>query len=170
MLDRHVQTFGASLGLNTACFRLGSVSGPPRQAAASSGLLGGIVDRAMLRQPYVVRGHKGKQLRDVIHVQDVVHAFAAYVRRPRPGSVYNLGGGRHAHLSLREAVSLAEAITGHRLAIDYQDRTDAGSPAWWVSSCAAFRADYPAWQPTYDVVSMMDEWYDVRRSSPSTHS
>ena len=46
-------------------------------------------------RPYRVFGYKGKQVRDNIHSFDLVEAFAEFIRAPRAGEVYNIGGSRH---------------------------------------------------------------------------
>ncbi len=43
---------------------------------------------------YRIYGYKGKQVRDNLHASDVCAAALAFAEKPRPGSVYNLGGGR----------------------------------------------------------------------------
>ena len=55
-------------------------------------------------QEYTVFGYAGRQVRDNIHSADLVAACMAYHRAPRPAAVYNLGGGRHCHCSMLEAI------------------------------------------------------------------
>ena len=55
---------------------------------------------------YKIFGYKGKQVRDNIHAKDVCRALHRFYEKPRPGEVYNLGGGRDNSVSLiREAAS-----------------------------------------------------------------
>ena len=67
-------------------------------------------------RPYRVFGYKGKQVRDNIHSFDLVEAFVEFVRAPRSGEVYNIGGGRHSNCSMLEAIDLCEEISGRKLA------------------------------------------------------
>jgi CDP-paratose 2-epimerase len=59
-----------------------------------------------------------------------------------------VGGGRHSHTSLTEAVQLAEKITGEPMATDYQHANRIGDHIWWVGSTAKFSSHYPAWKHT----------------------
>jgi CDP-paratose 2-epimerase len=68
---------------------------------------------AATRQPYTIFGYLGKQVRDNIHSYDLVRAFDEFRKAPRPGEVYNIGGGRESNCSLREAVALCQEITGY---------------------------------------------------------
>ena len=58
--------------------------------------------------PYTIFGYKGKQVRDQIDSSDLIHAFDAFARAPRPGEVYNMGGGRENAASILECLALIE--------------------------------------------------------------
>ena len=57
-------------------------------------------------------------MRDNIHSLDVVRAFEEFAKNPRPGEVYNLGGGRANSVSMLEAIARIEALTGRRNQMD----------------------------------------------------
>jgi len=64
------------------------------------GFLSYLVKVALTGGRYAVYGYKGKQVRDNIHSYDVVRAIEEFAANPRPGEVYNMGGGRekqHLH-------------------------------------------------------------------------
>jgi CDP-paratose 2-epimerase len=69
---------------------------------------------AVSGQHYKVLGYKGKQVRDNIHSFDLVNAFWEFFEKPRSGEVYNIGGGRYANCSMREAITLCEELTGRQ--------------------------------------------------------
>ena len=75
---------------------------------------------------YTVFGYNGKQVRDNIHSADLVSAFREYVAAPRPGEVYNIGGSRHSHCSMLEAISLCEEISGRELDREYVEDNRVG--------------------------------------------
>jgi len=62
------------------------------------------------RKPIRSFGYKGKQVRDNIHSLDVVRFISEFIRQPRIGEVYNLGGGRENSISILEAFDLIARI------------------------------------------------------------
>jgi dTDP-D-glucose 4,6-dehydratase len=72
------------------------------------GFLSHLVKAALTGGKYSVFGYKGKQVRDNIHSHDVVRAIEEFAANPRPGDVYNLGGGRANSISMLEAIERIE--------------------------------------------------------------
>jgi UDP-glucuronate 4-epimerase len=68
--------------------------------------------RAIRRLPLPVIGD-GRQIRDFTFVDDVVDGTIAAARHGRPGSVYNIGGGRP--VELRQAIQMIEDLIGRRI-------------------------------------------------------
>jgi CDP-paratose 2-epimerase len=168
--DVMVQEYGRYFGLRTACFRGGTLTGPAHAATELHGYLAYVMRCNMERRKYTILGYKGKMVRDAIHSHDVLAAFEAFFRNPRPAAVYNLGGGRHSNASHLEAFALAEKITGIEMVTEYTDVNRVGDHQWWISSNAAFQADYPDWEQVYDVPMILQEIYEanVDRWVPAT--
>lgn len=91
--DVMVQEYGRYFGMRTACFRGGCLTGPGHSGAQLHGFLAYLVQCAVTDTPYTVFGYKGKQVRDNIHVADLVEAFWMFFQRPQVGEVFNMGGG-----------------------------------------------------------------------------
>ena len=88
------QEYGRYFGMQTGVFRGGCLTGPLTAASSCTAS-----SPTWSRSPCTARrtriyGYKGKQVRDQIHSDDVIRAFEAFYQNPRPGEVYNLGGGR----------------------------------------------------------------------------
>ncbi len=159
--DVMVQEYGRYFGMNTAAFRGGTLTGPAHSAAELHGFLAYLMRCVMEGRTYNLYGYKGKMVRDAIHSHDVLTAFEAYFRNPRPGEVYNLGGGRFSNTSHIEAFRIAEEITGREAKINYVDRHRIGDHQWWISSMAKFQSHYPEWRPTYDIPKILREIYEA---------
>ncbi|MGE5829276.1 MAG: NAD-dependent epimerase/dehydratase family protein [Micromonosporaceae bacterium] len=159
--DVMVQEYGRYFDLRTVCFRGGTLTGPAHAATELHGFLGYVMRSNMERRTYNLFGYKGKQVRDAIHSHDVVTAFEAFFRAPRPAAVYNLGGGRHSNCSNLEAFALAEKITGIEMRYEYHEANRIGDHQWWIGSNAAFQRDYPQWRQTYDVPMILREIYEA---------
>src|SRR5690606_3995757 len=98
--DIMTQEYGRYFGMKTGVFRGGCLTGPFHSAVPLHGFLAYMARVALSGGSYNVIGYKGKQVRDQIHSEDVARAFEAFYRDPRPGEVYNLGGGRGNAASL----------------------------------------------------------------------
>ncbi len=158
--DLLVQEYGRYFDMPTVCFRGGCLTGPNHAGAKLHGFLSYLMRCTMTGEPYTVLGYGGKQVRDNIHSADLVAAFAAFHRAPRPAAVYNIGGGRQSSCSMLEAIELCEAISGRELDWELSDRNRIGDHRWWISDLEPFKRDYPDWDITYDIESVLREIHD----------
>jgi CDP-paratose 2-epimerase len=159
--DILVQEYGRYFGIRTVCFRGGCLTGPSHSGTQLHGFLAYLMKCAAMRHPYTVFGYEGKQVRDNIHSADLIAAFYAFFKNPRAAAVYNIGGGRYSNCSMKEAITLAEEITGQPMNWTYSDTSRAGDHIWWISDLARFKADYPDWQLKYDVPAILREIYEA---------
>ncbi len=163
--DVLVQEYGRYFGMRTVCFRGGCLTGPGHAGTELHGFLAYLMKCTALGRPYQVFGYGGKQVRDNIHSADLVAAFEAFVRAPRQGAVYNIGGGRHSNCSMLEAIDLCQEIAGRELDWSYVDDHRRGDHMWWISDLSRFRADYPGWELTHDVPGILREIYEGNREA-----
>jgi CDP-paratose 2-epimerase len=161
--DVLVQVYGRYFGLNTVCFRGGCLTGPGHSGAQLHGFLSYLVKCAVTDCPYTVFGYKGKQVRDNIHSHDLVQAFWHFARAPRPGGVYNIGGGPASNCSMLEAIEGVERLTGRPLKWSYTETNRSGDHIWWVSDIRKFEADYPGWKLTYTLDRILEEIHEEMR-------
>lgn len=98
--DLYAQEYGHSYGLRTGVFRMSCIYGPGQLGSEEQGWISHFVLSAVEHRQVKVFGN-GKQLRDVLHVGDLVRAFVAYsLHSRRLGSqVFNIGGGPDRTLS-----------------------------------------------------------------------
>jgi CDP-paratose 2-epimerase len=155
--DVMTQEYGRYFGMKTAAFRGGCLTGPHHSGVELHGFLSYLVAVALAEGEYTIFGYKGKQVRDQIHSRDVVSAFWAYAQNPRPGAVYNLGGGKANAASLLECVDLIAERTGKRPRLTYRDEPRVGDHICYYSDMSRFRSDYPDWQLTYELERIVDE-------------
>lgn len=155
--DVLVQEYGRYFGLKTGVFRGGCLTGPGHSGAELHGFLAYLAKCALTGRHYTVFGYKGKQVRDNIHSHDLVNAFWHFFQAPRPGEVYNIGGGRYANCSMLEAIAMAEEITGRPFNWTYSEQNRIGDHIWWVGDISKFMAHYPDWKLGFDMRGIMDE-------------
>ncbi|HVC08994.1 MAG TPA: NAD-dependent epimerase/dehydratase family protein [Elusimicrobiota bacterium] len=161
--DVLVQEYGRYFGMKTAVFRGGCLTGPSHSGAELHGFLAYLVRCALTKTPYVVHGYKGKQVRDNIHSYDLVNAFWHFFQKPGAGKVYNMGGSRHSHCSMLEAISLIEELSGNKISWSLSDKARSGDHIWWVSDVSRFQKDYPGWSYRYDLKSTLAEMVEAMR-------
>jgi CDP-paratose 2-epimerase len=138
-------------------FRGGCLTGPQHSGVALHGFLSYLVRVALSGETYTIFGFKGKQVRDNIHSYDAVRAFEEFVRNPRPGEVYNLGGGRENSVSILEAIALVEEITGRPVLRKYCEQPRKADHICYISNLKKLKSHYPAWQITRDLPTILEE-------------
>ena len=159
--DILVQEYGRYFGMRTVCFRGGTLTGPQHSAAELHGFLAYVMRCTMTGTNYTVFGYRGKQVRDAIHSNDLIRAFHEFVRAPRIGEVYNIGGGRFSNCSVLEAIQLSERIAGKELSWTYTDQHRIGDHIWWIGDNSKFESHYPKWQMKYNVDLILREIFEV---------
>lgn len=157
------QEYGRYFGMNTVAFRGGCLTGPGHAGAELHGFLAYLMKCTATGQPYTVFGYGGKQVRDNIHADDLVSAFDAYRRNPRPGEAYNIGGGRRANCSMIEAIELCEEIAGRELDWTYTNENRTGDHIWWVSDIRKFQTHFPEFELQFDVRDILLDIYEHGR-------
>lgn len=149
--DVMVQEYGKYFGLKTGVFRGGCLTGPNHSGAQLHGFLSYLVKCIATGAPYTIFGYKGKQVRDNIHAHDLVNMFWHFHQKPRPGEVYNAGGGRQSNISMLEAIAKVEKLTGKKANVVYSDAPRTGDHIWYISDLGKFKSHYPEWDITYDI-------------------
>jgi CDP-paratose 2-epimerase len=155
--DLLVQEYGRYFGMPTVSFRGGCLTGPAHAGTELHGFLSYLMLCTVKNRPYRVFGYKGKQVRDNIHSFDLVEAFAEFIRVPRAGEVYNIGGSRHSNCSILEAIDLCEEISGRKLAWSYEETNRIGDHIWWISDVGKFQKHYPHWKFRYSLREILEE-------------
>ncbi|BBO66737.1 NAD-dependent epimerase [Desulfosarcina alkanivorans] len=157
--DIMVQEYGRYFNMKTGCFRGGCLTGPAHSGTRLHGFLAYLMKCAVTGAHYTIYGYKGKQVRDNVHSFDLANMFWHFYRSPRPGEVYNAGGGRHANCSILEAIRLCEAITGQKIRFSYEDQHRNGDHIWWISDVRKFQKDFPGWDYSYTLEDILTDLY-----------
>jgi CDP-paratose 2-epimerase len=158
--DLLVQEYGRYFGMPTVAFRGGCLTGPQHAGAKLHGFLAYLMKCTVTGTPYTVFGYAGKQVRDNIHSADLIAAFDAFRRAPRPAAVYNIGGGRFSNCSMLEAIAICERIAGRELEWEMGEEPRIGDHRWWISDLALFQNDYPGWKLRFGVEDILQQMHD----------
>ncbi|MEW6566755.1 MAG: NAD-dependent epimerase/dehydratase family protein [Chloroflexota bacterium] len=155
--DLLAQEYGRYYGLKTGIFRGGCLTGPQHSGVELHGFLSYLVITALQQAPYTIHGYKGKQVRDQIHSFDVIHAFWHFAQNPRPGEVYNLGGGKANAASLIECVEAVERVAGKRPQLRYSEQHRLGDHICYYTDLSKFQSHYPEWRLRYSLEQIIEE-------------
>lgn len=155
------QEYGRYFDMNIGVFRGGCLTGPQHSGVELHGFLNYLVSVALGVGEYTIFGYKGKQVRDQIHSYDAINCFWHFIQNPRPGEVYNLGGGKDNAASLIECVRDIEALTGRKMHLTYSDENRVGDHVCYYSDLRKFKSHYPEWRLSYSLPDIIGEMVDV---------
>lgn len=158
--DVMVQEYGRYFGMPTCCLRGGCLTGPNHSGVELHGFLSYLIKCNVLGKQYTVFGYKGKQVRDNIHSYDVARFIEEFLRTPRVGEVYNLGGGRENSVSILEAFQLITDISGKAMNYVYSDQNRSGDHICYISDLAKMKSHFPKWEITKDLRTTFIEIYE----------
>lgn len=114
--DQYVRDYSRIYGLKTVVFRQSCIYGQRQLGIEDQGWVAWFMIAAMFQYPVALYGN-GKQVRDLLFVDDLIEAYVqaiAHIDRCF-GQVYNLGGGPENALSLLEFFEILEKGFGHKL-------------------------------------------------------
>jgi CDP-paratose 2-epimerase len=168
--DLMAQEYGRYFNMNVGVFRGGCLTGPSHSGVELHGFLSYLVRVTLSGGTYSVFGYKGKQVRDNIHSNDVVRAIEEFAASPRPGEVYNMGGGRQNSISILEAIERIEQMTGRKLDWRYLEGARKGDHICYISNLGKFKNHYPNWGITRGLDVILEEIITSQRTqlAPST--
>jgi CDP-paratose 2-epimerase len=145
--DQYVLDWQKSYGLPTAVFRMSCIYGPHQFGTEDQGWVAHFLIRALGGEPITIYGD-GKQVRDILFVEDLVQALiAARAQMPAiAGRAFNIGGGPGNAVSVREVSALIGELIGAQPELVFGPWRQ-GDQRWYVSDPREFgRAT--GWRPT----------------------
>jgi len=107
--DHYARLYANLYGLDTVALRYFNVYGPRQACTDYSGVITAFLEQACINQPITVEGD-GSQVRDFVHVSDVVHANLLAATTDAVGEAYNIGTGRI--VSILDLAQLVRELTG----------------------------------------------------------
>ncbi len=155
-----VEEYRASTGLRAVIDRCGVVAGPWQMGKVDQGVFTYWMLAHHFGRPlrYIGFGGHGKQVRDLLHVADLLELLDEQLGDPEhwDGHTVNVGGGRDCSLSLLETTELCAEITGRRLQIGAEAQTRPGDVPIYISDCAALNA-LTSWRPRRDARQILTD-------------
>jgi len=148
-----IEEYREAYGVRAVVDRCGVIAGPWQMGKVDQGVFTHWMLAHHFGWPlsYIGFGGHGKQVRDLVHVDDLLELLEEQLAGPEgwDGAVLNVGGGREFSLSLLETTELCSEITGRRLQIGSVADTRRGDVPVYISDCAAL-FERTAWRPRRD--------------------
>jgi CDP-paratose 2-epimerase len=162
--DAYVLDYARIYNLKTVVFRMSCIYGPHQFGTEDQGWVAHFLIQALQGNPITIYGN-GKQVRDILYVDDLVNAFKLVYNQVDglAGQAFNIGGGYQNSISLNELILLIETLTGEEVNCDYTDWRP-GDQKYYVSNTQKFN-EMTGWEPTYDINEGLQNLYQWLISS-----
>lgn len=159
-----IEEYRAGLGVPAVIDRCGVIAGPWQMGKVDQGVFTHWMLAHHFGNPlsYIGFGGKGKQVRDLLHVEDLVDLVERQLLAPGEwdGRTVNVGGGRECSLSLLETTAICQELAGREVAMTPVEQTRAGDVPIYLSDCSKiFGLD--EWRPrrgAKQVLADIHEW------------
>lgn len=144
--DQYILDHARTLGIKSVVFRMSCIYGPHQCGNEDQGWVAHFAINAMNKKPLTIFGD-GKQVRDILYVEDLVDAFIAAWKNidKISGQAFNIGGGPENSVSLLQVISSLEQTTGNKIKTLSGDWRK-GDQKYYVSNINKFK-NATGWSP-----------------------
>lgn len=154
--DQYVHDYSRIFGLRTAVFRQSCIYGTNQFGVEDQGWIAWFTIARVLGRPVTIYG-TGKQVRDILWVEDLVEAYDCAWKQNKAGTVYNMGGGADNSLSLLELVELLDNLHQTDLKLDFGNVRPGDQPVYIANANKA--REELAWKPRTDPFQGVEKLY-----------
>lgn len=155
--------YAAMYDVNVIIDRCGVIAGPWQMGKIDQGVFTLWVASHYFRKrlSYIGFGGKGKQVRDVLHIDDLFNLLLLQIDKIAQynGNIYNVGGGLKNTLSLLETTRLCEELTSQKTLIEGELTERPADIKSYISDCRKIQEKY-GWQPQKTVQEILKDIYE----------
>lgn len=157
-----IHEYAAFYGLKAAVTRFGVIAGPRQMGKTDQGVVTLWMAKHYWNQSlkYIGYGGKGKQVRDLLHVDDLVELIDYQIHNIEKftGKVYNVGGGLKNSASLQEMTDICQKISGNKIQIDEVLETRTADLRIYVTDNSKIETEI-GWRPKKSVETIFKDIY-----------
>jgi CDP-paratose 2-epimerase len=158
-----IQEYHHFYKLRTVINRCGVLTGPWQMGKVDQGVIVLWVARHLWKQQlgYFGFGGTGKQVRDVLHVDDLFDLVDYQLQHLEQikGKTLNVGGGRDISVSLQELTSICQRVTGNTVSIISQAENRQADIALYLTDNTRV-TELTGWKPTRSVEQIVVDVYN----------
>jgi len=163
-----IHEYAAFYGLKAAITRFGVIAGPRQMGKTDQGVVTLWMAKHFWKGSlkYIGYGGAGKQVRDILHIDDLVDLIDLQIHQPGlfEGKVFNAGGGLGRSASLREMTALCERITGNRLNIAEEPNTRQADLRIYITDNSDITKS-TGWEPRRSVDMIFNDIFEWIRAN-----
>lgn len=159
-----LEEYRQNYGIKAVIDRFGVISGPWQMGKVDQGVIALWMARHIFKKPlsYIGFGGTGKQVRDVLHIDDVFSALNLQMKHMRSynDQIYNIGGGSDNSISLFELTNLCQEVSMNKTAIKSLSKTRTGDIPLYITDASTFQ-EKSGWKPSKsveDIVTDIHTW------------
>lgn len=159
-----IEEYRAAFGVGAVVDRCGVIAGPWQMGKIDQGVFTHWMLAHHFDNPltYIGFGGTGKQVRDLLHVEDLIDLVERQLLAPDEwdGVTANVGGGREISLSLLETTEICRELTGNEVPIKPIAETRAGDVPIYLSDCTRL-FEQTDWRPrrgAKEVLADIHQW------------
>jgi CDP-paratose 2-epimerase len=164
--DQYTRDYARIYGVRSVVFRQSCIYGPRQFGIEDQGWLAWMIIAAVTGKQITIYGD-GKQVRDVLHVNDLLDAYDAAIEKidRARGQVYNMGGGPGNVLAVwAEFGPILERLLGKKIEVNYADWRPGDQKVFYADTGKARRE--LGWEPKIDLeegIEMLYDWVQANR-------
>lgn len=164
-----LQEYSRQYDLPAVITRCGVVAGPWQLGKQDQGVFTYWLVSHWLKRPltYIGFGGKGKQVRDLLHIADLVDLIRLQAKRIGEfrGDIFPAGGSAFSSLSLCEATALCQQLTGHTVPVSAQPENRPADVIWFLTDNRR-TTEQLGWKPTRDATTILRDIHDWLQAYP----
>ncbi len=149
--DQYMRDYARIYEIPTVVFRQSAIYGTRQFGIEDQGWVSWFIIAVLMNKPLTIYGD-GKQVRDLLFIDDLVRAYHAAVERSESsaGQIFNIGGGPERVLSVwKEFGPILEELAGRKINVGYSDWRP-GDQVIYVSDIAKAK-EILGWEPRVGV-------------------
>lgn len=159
-----IEEYADAFDLRAVINRCGVIAGPWQMGKVDQGVFSWWLLSHRFGRPLTYIGYSGsgKQVRDLLHIDDLIDLVDEQLSDPErwSGVTANVGGGRECSLSLLETTDLCRELTGNEVPIGVEPETRPGDVPVYLSDCSHLHS-LTSWRPRCgprDVLADLLDW------------
>ena len=166
-----IQEYHTLAGLKTIVNRCGVITGPWQMGKVDQGVVVLWVARHFWKKSlkYIGYGGLGKQVRDMLHIQDLFDLVDMQVHNPDTwnGKMFNVGGGHPVSFSLQELTQLCQQVTGNKINIEKEPVNRPADLRIYLTDHSKI-TNFVSWQPKITSLEIISDIFDWLQNNEKT--